>query len=268
MRNRRLPVNDDTLRVAQLGLALGLAGLLGLAYWLIGPFQAEADRAFAVLISGDLERLKAYIQSFGNWAPIASLLLMVLQALAAPVPSFAITFANGLVYGVFRGWLLSVAGHGLAATVCFWLARSLGRRPVELLTSRTGLESVDGWLMRRGALAILVTRLVPGISFDVVSYAAGLTGIGYGRFILATLAGTAPQTLLYAYLGQNAPQYAWMLLLASGLTITSVFAVSLLRWRKRRAPALPAAPAPARERARLRPASPHRVTIEQPSGGD
>lgn len=265
MIQRRIAVNGDSLRRMQLGLALALLAILGLGYWLVAPFQAEVDQALAVARSGDLEQLKLYIQSYGNWAPVASLGLMVGQALAAPVPSFTITFANGLVYGVFWGWLLSLAGHALAATVCFWLARSLGRRPVQTLTGKVGLATVDGWIERRGAVAVLVTRLVPGISFDVVSYAVGLTGMGYGRFIVATVLGTLPQTLLYAYLGQNAPQYAWMLLLASGLTVTSTVAVSLVRWRRRRASA---APSRAREGTRtarpvLRPA-----LAEQAGGGD
>jgi len=262
---RRIPVNDDKLHWIQFGLAFGLAGLLGLTYWLVPPFQAEANHAFSVLSSGDLERLKLYIQSFGNWGPLASLVLMVFQALAAPVPSFTITFANGLAYGVFWGWLLSVAGHALAATVCFWLARSLGRRPVETLTGKFGLEWVDRWIQRRGAVAVVVTRLVPGISFDVVSYAVGLTGMRYGRFILATVAGTMPQTLLYAYLGQNAPQYAWMLLLASGLTIASTATVSLVRWRKRRSSEAPERAIRGTRSARP---VPHPPYAEQASGGD
>ena len=225
-------VNADTLRWIQFGLVLGSATLLGLAYWLIPPFHAEADRSLAVLGSGDLERLRDYIQSFGNWAPVASLVLMVLQALAAPVPSFLITFANGLAFGVFWGWLLSVTGHALAASVCFWLARALGRRPVELLTGRVGLEAVDGWISRRGAVAILLARLIPGMAFDAVSYGVGLTGMRYGRFIAATVVGTMPQTLLYAYLGREAPQYAWTLFLASGLMIAATAAFSLYRWRK------------------------------------
>jgi uncharacterized membrane protein YdjX (TVP38/TMEM64 family) len=259
MDNDGLRVNADRLRWLQLGLALALAGLSCLAYWLIGPFQAEIDRAVTVLSSGDLERLRAYIQSYGNWAPVASLLLMVLQALAAPVPSFAITFANGLAFGVFWGWLLSVAGHALAASVCFWLARSLGRQPVEMLSGKIGLSSVDGWIERRGATTVLMTRLVPGISFDAVSYAVGLTGMRYGRFIAATVAGTMPQTLLYAYLGQEAPQYAWILLLASGLTIAFTVTFSLLRWwRGRAADIQPTAPGGASDRRgpvrKLRPA--------------
>ena len=249
-------VNADTLRWIQFACVFGVVIVLGLAYWLAPAFHAETDRAVAVLGSGDLERLRAYILSFGNWAPFVSLALMVGQALAAPVPSFTLTFANGLAFGLLWGWLLSVAGHALAATVCFWLARALGRGAVDKLAGRVGLHSVDGWVARRGALAVLVARLAPGISFDVVSYAVGVTGMRYSRFILATVIGVMPQTLLYAYLGQSAPQYAWMLLLASGLTIVSTGAVTLVRWRRQRALG-DAGDAPARIRAGTRTSRPH-----------
>src|SRR5690606_28668377 len=106
MIQRRIDVNADKLRWIQLGLALGLIAVLGLAYWSVAPFQAEVNHALAVAKSGDLEELKLYIQSYANRAPLASLRLMVGQALAAPVPSFTIPFANGLLSGVVWAWLL------------------------------------------------------------------------------------------------------------------------------------------------------------------
>lgn len=159
---------------------------------------------------------------------------MVFQALAAPLPSFLITFANGLAFGILPGWLLSVAGHTLAATVCFYIARILGRMPVEALVGRVGLESADRWFTRWGLYAVLLARLVPGISFDVISYAAGLTRMGFRRFIAATVAGTAPQTLVYSYLGSRSSESAWVLLIISVLVIVGISAAAIRRNRKSR----------------------------------
>jgi uncharacterized membrane protein YdjX (TVP38/TMEM64 family) len=87
----------------------------------------------------------------------------------------------------------------------------------------------------------------------------------YGRFMLATIAGTLPQTLLYAYLGQAAPQYAWMLLVASGLTVAGTAAVALVRWRKQRAAAMPKR---AREGVRVTRPGLRPTMIKQAGGGD
>ena len=222
------------LPLVQLGVLLVTTAAVGLALLLFDGFRAEVDRALAILSAGDANALRDYILSFGYWGPVASLLLMVLQALAAPIPSFVITFANGLAYGVFWGTLLSVAGHSLAAGVCFWIARTLGRGPVEVLAGRAGLAAADRWFTRRGGLAVFLARLVPGIGFDAVSYAAGLSGIRFGRFMLATTLGVAPQAALYAYLGQSASQYFWHLVVANATLTGGIVLTGLVRHRRSR----------------------------------
>src|SRR4028119_1628068 len=137
-------------------LLLAAAAAFGLLYLLADEFRAETNRALGILGRGDVAGLRDYIVSFGLWAPVASCFLMVLQALAAPVPSFLITFANGLAFGVFWGWMLSLFGHVLAAAVCFGVSRALGRMPVEALVGRTGLQSGGRRLGGGGAGAGLV----------------------------------------------------------------------------------------------------------------
>ena len=90
-------------RWAPLAIVGALAALLGGGYLLSGAVQAEVGRAAAVLADGDLEGVRDYIRSFGAWAPAVSLLLMVVQAVAAPIPSFVVVFANGLAFGVAWG---------------------------------------------------------------------------------------------------------------------------------------------------------------------
>jgi uncharacterized membrane protein YdjX (TVP38/TMEM64 family) len=181
--------------------------LFGLLYLLSAGFRFEVNRAVGLLGRGDIVGLRDYILSYGLWAPVASCFLMVLQALVAPVPSFLITFANGLAFGVFWGWMLSLFGHVLAAAVCFWISRALGRVPVGGAGGRTGLQSADRWFARWGLYAVFVGRLIPGVAFDVISYAAGLTKDEVPQLPNRHRSGHLPQTFLYSYLGRQAPEY-------------------------------------------------------------
>jgi uncharacterized membrane protein YdjX (TVP38/TMEM64 family) len=187
-----------------------------------------------ILGRGDIAGLRDYILSYGFFAPVASCFLMVLQALVAPVPSFLITFANGLAFGVFWGWMLSLFGHVLAAAVCFGISRALGRVPVEVLVGKTGLESADRWFTNWGIYAVFVARLIPGIAFDVISYAAGLTRMRFRTFIVATTLGIFPQTFLYSFLGRQAPEYVALFLVTSALVVAGVVTVAILRYRRER----------------------------------
>src|SRR5262245_31840696 len=198
-------LTQRSIRTLQLALVIGLAGVIAAAYWLHPGVHAEVNRAMAVLVSGDGEAIGNYLHGYGIWAPFASIFLMILQAVAAPVPAIFIAFANGLTFGVFWGGLLTVAGQSIAAVVCFAIARALGREPVEALAGKFGLETADRWFTRWGARGIFVLRLLPGISFDVISYAAGLTGIRFTSFVAATAMGVAPLAFLYAYLIREAP---------------------------------------------------------------
>jgi uncharacterized membrane protein YdjX (TVP38/TMEM64 family) len=227
-------VDGRRIRWLRFWLLLAAAGVFGLLYLLVDGFRAETNRALGILGRGDVAGLRDYIVSFGFWAPVVSCFLMVLQALAAPVPSFLITFANGLAFGVFWGWMLSLFGHVLAAAVCFGVSRALGRAPVEVLVGRTGLESADRWFERWGTYAVFAGRLVPGVAFDAISYAAGLTRMRFGGFMLATTLGILPQTFLYSYLGQRAPEYVGLFLLTTALAALGVLAFALVRRRKKR----------------------------------
>ena len=231
---RNVTLDARTVRLLRLALLLAVAALFGFVYLVSSGFRSEVNQALGLLGRGNIAGLRDYILSFGLWAPVASCFLMVLQALVAPVPSFLITFANGLAFGVFWGWMLSLFGHVLAAAVCFGISRSLGRVPVEVLVGKTGLESADRWFARWGLYAVFVGRLVPGIAFDVISYAAGLTRMRFRSFLIATALGIFPQTFLYSYLGRQAPEYVGLFLVTSGLVVTAVVAVAVVRYRRER----------------------------------
>lgn len=155
----------------------------------------------ALFQSLDIDKIKEYILSFGVLAPLISFLLMVFQAVLAPLPAFLITFANAALFGWVYGAALSWASAMVGALLCFYIAKFLGRDVVEKLTSKMALESVDAFFERHGVYAILIARLLPFISFDVVSYAAGLTSMRLRSFLVATGIGQLPATLVYSYVG-------------------------------------------------------------------
>ena len=150
----------------------------------------------------DIEAIKAYILSFGLLAPLVSFALMVFQSILAPLPAFLITFANAALFGWVYGALLSWSSAMVGALLCFYIAKFLGREVVEKLTSKIALKSVDVFFEKHGVYAILIARLLPFISFDIVSYAAGLTRMSLRSFLIATGLGQLPATLIYSYAGE------------------------------------------------------------------
>lgn len=230
----RMRIDPRVVQRARLVLTLGLVALAAAVYGGMPVARAEVNHAASMLMRGDVTALRDYILSFGVWAPVVSALLMVLQALVAPLPAFLLAFANGLAFGLFWGSLLTFASATLAAGISFGLARALGRGVVEALVGHTGLALTDRWFARWGVWAILFARLMPIMSFDVISYAAGLTGMRFRSFLAATMLGILPATLLFAYLGEHAPQSVTLLFIAFGGAVVVAAGVALIRVRRRR----------------------------------
>jgi uncharacterized membrane protein YdjX (TVP38/TMEM64 family) len=125
---------------------------------------------------------------------------MMLAILVSPIPSAPIALAAGALYGHTWGTGYVALGAELGALAAFGLARLLGR---EVLQRWLGGRLPATRLGSQGALMaiVFISRLLPFISFDIVSYAAGFTALTWWRFALATLAGILPASFLLAHFG-------------------------------------------------------------------
>lgn len=170
-------------------------------YFFVPSINQTLNHIIKMFATGDFEVVKDFVASYGIYAAIVSFLLMILQSIAAPLPAFLITFANANLFGWLKGAILSWSSAMVGASICFYIARILGRDVAEKLTSRSGLENIDEFFKRHGRMSILIARLLPFISFDIVSYAAGLTSMSFWSFFVATGIGQLPATIIYSIVG-------------------------------------------------------------------
>ena len=211
-------------------ILLVLSGLLLL-------FLARPDLVGLDIGMPDRDDLRRWIDVAGFLGPVLVVVLMTLAIVASPLPSAPIAMAAGAAYGHVFGTLLVVLGAEIGALAAFLLARGLGRPYVE---RHFGDRLAQSLLGSQNTLTFLVfgSRLLPFLSFDMISYAAGLSKLHLWRFALATLAGIIPASYLLAHLGSQAMNgdiktATWTALALGGFTTISVlFAI----WRERRTP--------------------------------
>lgn len=187
-------------RIAQISILVVIL-LTVSGYFFIPAVNSRMNAIFTLFSSMSVENIMGYIRSFGVYAMAVSFLLMIFQSVAAPLPAFLITFANAALWGWWKGAILSWSSAMAGALVCFFIARICGRDAVEKLTSKFAMDSVDQFFERYGKHTILICRLLPFVSFDFVSYAAGLTAMGIVPFLVATGVGQLPATIVYSYVG-------------------------------------------------------------------
>ena len=180
---------------------LAVLAILCLVYFLVPSVNAYVNQVASVLGSANVDTVVAFIRSYGAYAMAFSFALMVFQSVIAPLPAFLITFANAAIFGWWQGAILSWTSSMAGAALCFYLARALGRDTVEKYTGKGALASVEGYFEKYGSRTILICRLLPFVSFDAISYFAGLTPIKFWPFFIATGVGQLPATIIYSYVG-------------------------------------------------------------------
>ncbi len=167
--------------------------LLALAYWAL-------DRFGGLAIILDEAAFQDWIASLGFWGPLAIIGAMTIAILVSPIPSAPIALAAGAAYGHVWGTVYIVLGAQAGAIAAFGLARLLGH---EVLQRWYGDKLSVGLFGSQNALMgiVFTSRLLPFISFDLISYAAGLTVLSFWRFAIATFAGIIPASFLLAHFG-------------------------------------------------------------------
>ena len=170
-------------------------------YFVVPSVHDWVNKVVVMFQTGNFDDMHAFIAQYGKWAMAISFLLMVFQSIAAPLPAFFITLTNANLFGWWQGCILSWSSAMAGAAVCFWIARILGRDVVEKICTRGALLSIEEFFAKYGKRCILVARLLPFISFDIVSYAAGLTSMDFWGFFIATGIGQMPACIVYSYVG-------------------------------------------------------------------
>lgn len=183
------------LRITALVL-LALAALVVVLTW-DAPLMAEVRDWF------DREALMALVERAGIFGPIIIVVAMTMAVVASPIPSAPIALAAGAAYGHVLGTLIVVAGAEIGALLAFGLARFLGRDAVRRWFGDRVEQGLAG-SQNALTLAVFLSRLMPFVSFDIISYAAGLSALRFWRFALATLAGIVPASFVLSHLGTTA----------------------------------------------------------------
>ena len=156
----------------------------------------------------DPQAIADRVRAAGPVGPVALFVLLVVQCVASPLPSEPLMMASGYLYGPWAGFALSWVAVVIGGTVCFLVARNLGRPVAERFASRDKLDAFDAAFAGRGMaatfVAVLGIRLVAHGSFDLVSYACGLIPFSLPLFLVASGVGVVPKVFAFTYLGASA----------------------------------------------------------------
>lgn len=190
--------------------------------------------ALAVITDGST--LRRLVVELGPFGPFMVIGLLAAAIVWSPIPSAPIALAAGAAYGHTWGTVYVVIGAEAGALIAFVVARMVGQ---ELLLKWFGQRPSLGPFISQNALMaiVFISRLLPFMSFDLVSYAAGLTPLATWRFAVATLAGIIPASFLLAHFGgemASADARRTMLTVVALGTVTIIPFIGKALWNRYR----------------------------------
>ncbi len=179
------------VRIDRIVRAALVVGVLGGLIALLRAFPVE-------------ERLLDFVQWIraAGTAGVGIFILTYVLAAVLFLPGSVLTLGAGFVYGVITGTVIVWVAANTSAALAFLLGRTLARQWIAgKVHANPRFAAIDRAVGAQGFKIVLLTRLSPAFPFSLLNYAYGLTGVRFRDYVLGSLIGMLPGTIMYVYLG-------------------------------------------------------------------
>ena len=167
---------------------------------------------------------------WGRLAPLVYTLAVVVEVIVAPIPGTLLYAPAGAIFGTVLGGTLSLIGNVIGAAICCVIGRMIGERVLSQRLDSSQLGRYRQLLERRGLWIVLLLRLNPLTTSDLVSYAAGVAGVPAWKVAVGTLVGLAPWCYVQSYFAERVFELVpGPYLIAAAIVLTLAAAAVLLR---------------------------------------
>lgn len=161
--------------------------------WIIGSFLTY--KYFTEKSNIDILRDIYLFISDTYWGPLVYIFFYTIRPLIF-FPATLLTFLSGTLFGITWGFIYTMIGENLSATVAYLTGRFFGTHIPELRKSPITLDS------EKTFSSILFTRLA-FFPFDIVNYLSWFLRLPWIPFAIATLIGIIPGALVFIIAGAS-----------------------------------------------------------------
>lgn len=195
--------NPDT--ISKVVVAVLLVALFGLIHFFAQDFFTNT---FKLAVSGNVNGLVEYLRSFGPWAMVVSFFLDVLINAGSIFPSIFLSTANGLIFGLPLGILISWLAETVGVVISFLLMRFFFRSTAEKLIAKSNsLKHIDEASGKHGLEWMAFARALPYFPSGILTAIGAVSSISVRDYIIANLIGKFPSTALEVVIGHDLVNY-------------------------------------------------------------
>jgi uncharacterized membrane protein YdjX (TVP38/TMEM64 family) len=205
--------------------------LIGLIILYVTGYAGPIIRKLWEVFQGK-DQLRAYVESWGYWAPVAFITIQALQVVLAPIPGELTGAVGGFMFGAAANTLYSTIGLTIGSVAAFGAARIIGVPLVKLVVSEETMERFHFLTEKRGTVLAFILFTVPGFPKDILSYILGLSPMSFFSFFVAGTLGRIPGTVMLSLSGSAVFDENWgLLIFLSALSLLFIGIFLLVRRR-------------------------------------
>lgn len=146
-----------------------------------------------------VDSMRAYVDSFGLFAPLVLILIQMLQVILPVIPAIFGCAAGTTLFGALGSFLCNYIGICLGSLAAFLLARYYGIRFVKQVISEEKYDRYVKWVLEKKnyTLLLCLSILFPFAPDDFLCYFSGLTKMSFVKFTWIILLAKPWCILLY-----------------------------------------------------------------------
>lgn len=153
---------------------------------------------------GNLENIIVFLKSYGIYAIIVSLLIDIFINALGFLPSIFISTANGLLFGLPIGILVSWIAETIGVIISFIIMRYFLRESAEkLIENNKFLNNINNKSDENGFKFMLIARMLPYFPSGILTAIGAVSKISFRDYVIANLIGKFPSTALEVILGHD-----------------------------------------------------------------
>lgn len=147
------------------------------------------------------ENVKSFVECYGVFSPVIYIVLFTFVPLTL-FPDSILAIAGGMCFGMVGGFVYTMIGAMLGSALSFFLAKTLGHKVFNKFIKKD-ISNLENAIKNKGFVLVFVLRLIPLFPFDIISYAAGFSGVKFKDFALATIFGMIPGIFVFINIGDK-----------------------------------------------------------------
>lgn len=193
-----------------------------------------ADQLIERVSPWNYDDFERWMDDLGPWGPIVYMIFFAVSMVIAPIPTGPAPVAAAAAFGGLAGFFYTTLAGAVGASLCFVIARRWGPPLLRRFLPERVVDEIDRVAQRLGLRVLLILRLFPLLGVDAVSYAAGLTRIGYLPYLGVSIVGSIPVLALVSLIGEGARDDRMLAVIGVvGLGVFLILPLSYLALRAR-----------------------------------